>query len=1095
MLKIGTVSLTSQNSEYSIIWYSDKSKNERIDVIEDIADYNGIDTSNCVSSLIVGRDTRQFGDGIITATISRIKQVSSFLRIAEKRDVKVEDGKFIMEISKEQPDIDVYYKIRLVNGETELEYYRTEEGCIEITHFSNNSYTESDRPINWEEYIPLNTISLDGAKRKKKGEQAEFYSFDELLRKYPQVSHVLDESNDYVVIESYEEAVERLNIWINSKEQLKSFDIESFGTEWGPHSDNRITGVFLGFGEKWSTYFPFRQQNFEYNLPLEFLRKIFDAINNQPKFPEVILLSHNSKFEIQGFYQEFREYVRCDIDTYILAVLVDPLIKKGSHTLDALTAKVDQNFYLTLKQIFIGPVKFNVLPPDIVKLYGCPDATSPAKIYPYLMERLPKDEYFVMMHEMKLPVIKAMNEFYGIRMDQERLNTLIEEEEYKIEILSSLFKKMHRTSRNINSNAVLSDILYNKLRCKVEVRTEKGAPATSKAAIDRIIKTGIIPPTTPDITIPKDIVDKNGKPIIKGKDLAYNKYPSLIIYQAYKKCCKELGALKRLRNKSDHGFFKFYINQVGANSNRQTSDAHQFSDTMKSCVISDSRHHNLVSCDWKQVELRVLAGMAEQEDLIELERDPTVDIHRAMLSIIQGKPIYLISEEDRQSGKSVNFGVVYGMTEYGLAITNYGPAYTRENLQTERKKITDFFNGLPKVKTFLKRNEDFMLKNGYIKTAFKYYRYFPELLDPTCDPKLVKKLLKAGGNTPIQGTAAQMMKMAESRVWDYIRAKGWDKEKDYDGVMLPIARMILPIHDEILFSYDKELITKEEIITMFKECMELDINGMPPFFAAPAFVDNWYDGGNSVYEVDIPFRDIIVEEYKKGNLLLTGKDYVQTLIDFRKSEIKTYMDGLISKHKDIDKVAKNVTDGSLTHVLIETMIPDKNERKKFTHTERIKEAVKRYFERLASDGTLETIRVATPEKDNTEHYMDIDEWSTSYTRIDANGDLIVEEMEGDYEDKTEVDDEILPIEDRDTDDPSVLFILNECLVDLTGMDMDTDAEFIHQGIQKLSKPNGHYNVVYINGYKTVQTDIKVDYCVKEIEDLFNKVRGKGLEVI
>ena len=163
MLKIGTVSLTSQNSEYSLIWYSDKSKNERIDVIEDIADYNGIDTSNCASSLIVGRDTRQFGDGIITATISRIKQASSFLHIAEKRDVKVEDGKFIMEISKEQPDIDTYYKIRLVNGETELEYYRTEEGYIEITHFSNNSYTESDRPINWEEYIDRKSTRLNSS--------------------------------------------------------------------------------------------------------------------------------------------------------------------------------------------------------------------------------------------------------------------------------------------------------------------------------------------------------------------------------------------------------------------------------------------------------------------------------------------------------------------------------------------------------------------------------------------------------------------------------------------------------------------------------------------------------------------------------------------------------------------------------------------------------------------------------------------------------------------------------------------------------------------------------------------------------------------
>lgn len=1093
MLKIGTVSLTSQEAEYNLIWYADKSKNERIDIIEDIDDYSAIDTSNCVASLVVGRDTRQFGDSSIIATISRIKQTASFLRVAEKRDVKMEPGKFIMEISKEQPDIDVYYRIRLVNGETDLEYYRTAEGIIEINNFSNNGYSESDKPINWEEYVVLNTIDIEGG-RKQKGTQADYYSYDELLRKYPQVSHVLDPKNDYVVIDSYEQAVERLNIWINSKEQLKSYDIESFSKNWGPFSDNRITGVFLGFGENWSTYFPFRQQNFDYNLPLDFLKLIFDSINNQPAFPEVILLGHNVKFEIQGFYQEYRDFIRCDIDTYLLAVLVDPLIKKGSHTLKALTAKVDQNFYLTLEQIFTGEIKFNVLPPEIVKIYGCPDATSPAKIYPYLMDKLPRDENFVLMLENKLPVIKAMNEFYGIKMKQDRLKKLIEEEEFKIDKLSALFRKIHRTSGNINSGAVLSDILYNKLRCKVEVRTEKGAPATSKSAIDRIIKTGRIT-ITPETTIPADILDANGEVFIKGKDLAENKYPSLIIYQTYKKCCKELGALKRLRDRSDHGFFKFYINQVGAGSNRQTSDAHQFSDTMKSCAVADSPYHNLVSADWKQIELRVLAGMAEQEDLIELEKDPNVDIHRAILSIIQGKPMYLISEEDRKNGKSVNFGVVYGMTEYGLAVIDFGPAYTRANLQEERKKITDFFNGLPNVKYFIKRNEEMMKKDGYVKTAFKYYRYFPELLDPTCDPKLVKKMLKAGGNTPIQGTAAQMLKMAESKVWDYIRAKGWDREKDYDGVMLPIARMILPIHDEILFSYDKEEILMEEVIAMFKECMELDINGMPPFFAAPAFIDNWYDGKNPVFEVDIPFRDKIVAEYEKGNLLLTGKDYVQELIDYRNSEIKNYMDGLISKYKDIDTVAQNVKDDSLTHTLIETLIPDKKERGKLTHLERIRESVKRYFDQLTSDGMLSTIQAKAPEKDDVTEYMDIDEWSTTYTRIDANGDLIVEDMEGDYEDHTYDDEDILPIEDRDTAPASVLFLLNECLVDLTGMDMEVDAEWLNQEIQKLSKPNGYYTVVYVNGYKTVATEIKVDYCVKEIEALFEKVRGKELEVI
>lgn len=1091
MLKIGEVSLDTSAQHYNIIWYLDKLSNERIDVIEDINKYSNVDTTNCIASYIKGKSEKCYGDRSIISKILKIKYESSFLHVAERKDVRVENGNFIMEITKDN-DTGIQYKVLMVNGKNTSELYKTQDGTVVINAVQDTSYVATDRPINWEDYEDLDLVQSNRPERTIKTEQAEYWSYDELLRKYPEVLHVLD--NDYVVVNSYEEAEERLNYWINSKEQLKSFDIESFGKEWGPDSTNRITGVFLGLGTEWSTYFPFRQQNFEYNLPIEYLRKIFDSINNQPPAPEVIILAHNVLFEIEGFYQEFRDFVRFDVCTYLLAVLVDPLIKKGSHTLKNLASKVDHNFYLTLEQIFIGPVKFNVLPPDIVKLYGCPDATSPAKIYPYLMDKLPKDELFVMQLHMKLPIIKAMNEFYGIRMDMDRLTKLIEDEDYKVEMLGDMFKRIHKTSRNINSSDVLSEILYDKLRCKVEVRTDKGKPATSKFAIDRIVDTGYIK-IKDDTPIPKDIMDNNGKTIISGKDLASNRYPSLLIYQNYKKCGKELGALKRLRDHSVNGRFKFYINSVGAGSNRQTSDAHQFSDTMKSCALSDSSHHGLVSCDWKQVELRILAGVAGQEDLMELEKDPDVDIHRAILSIIQGKPMYMISEEDRKSGKSVNFGVVYMMTEYGLARRDYGPAYTKENLNEERKKITDFYNGLPKIKETLKRNENYLKEHGYIKTAFGYYRYFPELLDPTLDPKLVQRMIRSGNNTPVQGYGAQMLKIVECNVWNYIVKKGWHIEKNYDGVMLPMVRMILPIHDEILLSYDKS-IPKEEIIAMFKECMELDIDGMPPFFAAPAFIDNWYEGKNAVYEVDIPFRDKIVEEYKKGNYLLTGKDYVETLIEYRNNEIKEYMENLISKYKTVDEVAKHVTHDSLTHTLIEVMIPSKGERKKLSHIERIHEATKRYMDKLNNDGILDDIKNREVIEEDTTEYMDVDTWTNTYTHIDANGDLIIETTEDENEsDGYESYDELLPVEDRVAERCDVLYLMNECLIDLTDLDLSTVAEEINQGIQKLSNPKGYYSVVYVIGSQTLRTNFKIDYIPDDIKNLFDKVLNKEMEVI
>ena len=1094
MLKIGTVlSDTGKYSEpLTLIWYSDTDFNERIDVVESIDSYTIINTENCVASYIKGNDELVYGDMKVIQDIVGTKHKASTLHMAESRNVGVEDGKFVMTVSKEQSDTGVSYIVKMVNAKIESEHYSADGITVDINAVTDQFYDPTNKPANWDDYVSINTVQGKGTYSTVKVGQAEFLSYEELLRKFPQVSHVLD--NDYVVVRSYEEAEERLKIWRESKEQLKSFDIESYSTDWGPDSDNRITGIFLGFGETWSTYFPFRQQNFKYNLPMEYLLKIFDEINNQPPAPEVIILAHNVKFELEGFYQEYRKRVRCDVDTYVLAVLVNPIVKKKTHDLKTLTGQVDNRFYLTLNQIFIGPVMFNVLTEDIVKLYGCPDATSPAKIYKHLMKQLPEDEYSIMQLEMKLPPIKAChNEFYGMRMDQEMLNGLIENEQYKVNMLKDLFCKIHHTSKNINSYEVLSEILYYKLRCPVDVVTDKGLPATSKVAIDRILSIGHIN-IDDNTVIPKDIVDLHGKVVVKGKDLASNKYPSLVIYQAYKKCGKELGALNRLKNHSVNGFFKFYINQVGAGSSRQTSDAHQFSDTMKKCALADSPHHRLVSCDWMQVELRILAGMAKQLDLMELESDPGVDVHRAICSIIKKTPMYLISEEDRKKAKPVNFGVVYMMSEYGLARNEYGPKYTMAQLAEVKQRIMDFFNGLPCIKEFIHNNEVYLRENGFIKTAFCYYRYFKELLDPTLDEKSAMKMIRAGNNTPVQGTGAGMMKMVEVDIDAYMMERGWLEEKNYDGRMLPMARMILPIHDEILASFDKS-IPMEEIITMFKECMELDIQGMPPFFASPAFVGNWFDGKNSVYESPIELRDKIVDNYAKGITTFTDDNYLQVLTDYRNTEIKEYMEDLIRKYKTVDAVANNVKHDSLTHTLIEAMIPEKDERKKYTHMERIHEATRRYMQTLEEGGTLEQIQNSVkPESDEDDtdfsEGMDMDEWANNYTHIAADGSLIEEEVDQEDEDYWSMDyyDKVEGYSDN-IEVPRVMYLMSECLIDLTHLDMDKEAEEINQEIQKLCDPNAYYSIVYVMGNRTLKTNLKIGYLHKELEEIFDRVLG------
>ena len=1061
MLKAGTMRLAKNKDYlYYVYMYQVKGKT-RLDITLNNGTYNSLYTTDCEASEIRDSRTAFYGDLDLINTVREIMHRAQTNPIPEKRDVSLDSGVFTMVIQKQSDNLN--YRSTSKNGRLVEEIFETDLGALVFTSFSEKN-DDTIRPLNYNGYTDVITKDVQVVTVTP---DKDFYTEAELLRLHPNVRHVLAPENDYVVVESYEQGVERLNTWINSKERLKSVDIESRDKLWYPTSNNRITGVILGLGEQWSTYFPFRQDVFDYNLPLEFLRTVFDAINNQPKYPEVIILSHNGKFEIEGFYQEFREIMRLDVDTFLLAKLVDP-DKMAPHDLKSLTQKYEGKEYLELKDIFLKKVQFNVLPIGIVKLYACPDGTSPAKIYKALMKELPEDEQFMLGLECQLPPIKAINEFYGIRLDQQRLATLIETEEQDCKKLENIFRTMHKKSSsvNINSNDVMINILYNELNCKVQIYTDKGEPSCSKAAIAAIVREGYKDVPKREKPIP-DILSENGKILISSAELNGNRYPSLIVYQKYKKHAKELSALKRLRDHSVDGYFMFYINQSGADTNRQTSDAQQFSDTMKSCALADSPYHQLVSCDYKQVELRILAGLAGQKDLMELEADMGVDIHRAIASLITGKPMYMISEEDRSAYKSVNFGVVYMMSKYGLAIRDFGPSYTTEQLMLEEQKITDFFNALPKIKAFLEKNKRQILEKGYIKTLFNYYRYFKRIKDPSLESSKKSSLLRSGNNTPVQGTGAQILKISETLVQQYIKKKGWDKEKNYDGRMLPMARLILPIHDEHLFSYDKS-IPKEEICQMFLECMQIDIKGLPPLYSAPAFVDNWLQAHDPQYEVDLELRDEIVARYKKGQLTFNDEDkddYLRVLNTFRDEQIARYLDGLIAKYKTVDEVAAHVKDDNLTHTIISTV--PKDIRKPLSHIERIREGVRIYMEKHNGEYHFE---IDSEVKDDEN-----DSWNETYEYYDAEGNLVVEDNTDETvgaDRFTRDDGDILDVVTSSR--TRVVYTMADCFVDLTGLTDEVAVE-VNKLMKSQRAVDGAYTVKYIKGYKHFESDIKINY--------------------
>lgn len=1101
MIKTGIFKDIRDGSQYVVVINVVQNKGERIELYKNAEDYTPIDTYNAVGAYY--RKSREYvygNDDLIRDYLSTYNACVTLNGEVNQTTSFTPEG-FTVTQTKTNELLGISSKVIMVNGFIREEEYRTNNYIISIDTTGEANTTVFVDPLNIKEY---RIVSILSDFSDSDTVDADYYSLDYLKSKY-NLDHI--ENYDYVIVEDIETARERLDKWRNAKVKLKSVDIESTGLNVSIFGEDLITGVVMSYdweplGEvENSTYFPFRQKNFKYNLPMEFLKEIADAINEQQKAESVdplctdghLILAHNGKMERRSFWQDQLD-IRVDVDTYTLSTLIETRMQRGLHTLKNRAHEATNLEWLELDMVFKNKlIRFDILPPEIVKYYACPDTPNTIRVFKHLMKKLPKTEYAVFEIENDLQRCKSINEYYGLRLDQEGLISRLKNVEFVTEHLSTIFKKWHKTSKNINSADVLRHIVYTQLGCKVVVRTKKNKPSTSADAIKDIVDHGKIKGVDLENEVPADITDLYGKPIIKGKDLKANKYPSLVILATYNKYKKELGALRRLQKKSIQNRVMFGINGTGAASGRQTSDAHQYSDTMKALVLSDTPDHDLVSCDYAQVELRILAYIIQDKRLIEQMKNKFIDIHRAFLNVITGIEIYLISALMRSAGKFVNFGVVYGISEYGLARNRFGPNYTKEQLLECKKAITDFFNGIPGCKDLADKNRQFVFEKGYIETEFGYQRHFPEVFNKELTEAEKARVFRAANNTPVQGFGAHLLKQAEINFDNYIKNKGWDKTNEYMGKQFPMVRVMLSIHDEVLISAHKS-IPKEEIILMCKLCMEIEIPGAPPFFAVPTFVENWYQGKSDEFEMSIAMRDDILEAWEDGNrTIVDWNNLVGSIKDYKLNQIKAYMDDLIRVHKTEEEVIKHVNHPEFTHLLIAIYVT-KDQVKSNSHVDCIALAVKAYMEN--ADNVVETIDHF---KEHNENIVVQDAISylkevEDYIEIDDSGQAIIpEEIESDLTEEDLVDRYAQEKKDEErftTTTVGVVYLGNIIIIDTTDIGDIETLRSLHREVLTMCSDNGYYQINYMRGGEMMPTQLRMDPNIQQLQSIYDKYVSK-----
>ena len=423
-------------------------------------------------------------------------------------------------------------------------------------------------------------------------------------------------------------------------------------------------------------------------------------------------------------------------------------------------------------------------------------AYSIGKIKNITSEKLKGVNSLDLFYNIDMPTVEVLSDMQwnGMYVDKEELEQFGKELTSKLETITKIIYEMAGEEFNINSTKQLGEILFEKMKLPVIKKTKSGY-STDVDVLEKL---------------------KKEDPIIE-QILEYRQLMKL--NSTYVEGLKPYINIKTNRI---HSFFHQTITATGRISSTEPNlqnipTRFELGKRVRK-VFKPEKGKVYLDADYSQIELRVLASISGDEHMIEAFKEGK-DIHKQAASKVFKTPIEEVTKEQRSNAKAVNFGIVYGISDFGLG----------EQLGIGRKKakqyIEEYLEQYAGIKQFMENITEQAKEQGYVETLFHRRRYIPELKS---NNYMVRQFgARAAMNTPIQGTAADIMKIAMIKVYNEIKSR---KLK---------SKIVLQVHDEMMIETPIE--EKEEMINIMKKCMESATKLEVPLIAEISDAENWYE--------------------------------------------------------------------------------------------------------------------------------------------------------------------------------------------------------------------------------------------------------------
>ncbi|EMB6256352.1 TPA: DNA polymerase I [Serratia marcescens] len=562
--------------------------------------------------------------------------------------------------------------------------------------------------------------------------------------------------------------------------RLKKADVFAFDTETDGLDTLTANLIGLSFaiapGE--AAYLPVAHDYLDAPLQLD-RAYVLEALKPLLEDEKALKVGQNLKFDMSLLARYGIEMRGIAYDTMLESYVLDSV--GGRHDMDSLADRYLSHKTITFEEIAgkgKNQLTFNQIALEQAALYAAEDADVTLQLHLAMWPQLKQSaELLTVFNEIEMPLLPVLShiERTGVLIDPAILSAHSQELAKRLAELEAQAHELAEEPFNLASTKQLQAILYEKKKLPVLKKTPGGAPSTNEEVLAELAL---------DYPLPKVILEYRG--LAKLKTTYTDKLPLMInpvsgrVHTSYHQAVTATGRL----SSSDPNLQNIPVRNEEGRRIRQAFIAPE--------------GYRIVAADYSQIELRIMAHLSQDEGLLKAFAEGK-DIHRATASEVFGVPLDKVTGEQRRSAKAINFGLIYGMSAFGLARQLGIP-------RGEAQRYMDlYFERYPGVLDYMERTRQQASEQGYVSTLDGRRLYLPDVRSSNAMRR--KAAERAAINAPMQGTAADIIKRA------MIEVDAW-----LQGQEKPLVRAIMQVHDELVFEVHESVI--EEASQRIRQLME-----------------------------------------------------------------------------------------------------------------------------------------------------------------------------------------------------------------------------------------------------------------------------------